>query len=91
MLWTKNGIHFILRNEVYAGVLVWDAYAEDNAEPVRVERAFHAIISKARFHRVNKLARPERSISPAKETTRRKERWRSSCARAGCERYLQWS
>ncbi len=64
MLWTKNGIHFILRNEVYAGVLVWGAYAEDNAEPVRVERAFHAIISKARFHRVNKLARPRTVDQP---------------------------
>ena len=56
-LWSKNGIHFILRNEVYTGTLVWGANAKDNAEPVRVEKAFPAIISKTRFRRVNRLMR----------------------------------
>ena len=56
-LWAKNGIHFILRNEVYTGTLVWGARAKDKAEPVRIEDAFPAIISKSRFHRVNALMR----------------------------------
>ena len=56
-LWSKNGIHFILRNEVYTGAKVWDANAKDKAEPVRVDKAFPAIISKTRFRRVNRLVR----------------------------------
>ena len=56
-LWSKNGIHFILRNEVYTGTLVWGANAKNGAEPVRVEKAFPAIVSKAKFRRVNKLMR----------------------------------
>ena len=56
-LWSKNGIHFILRNEVYTGTLVWGASAKDKAEPVRIEEAFSAIVSKSQFHRVNALMR----------------------------------
>ena len=56
-LWSKNGIHFILRNEVYTGTLIWGANAKDKAEPVRIEKAFPAIISRAKFHRVNALMR----------------------------------
>ena len=63
-LWSKNGIHIILRNESYTGTLVWGADAKDKAEPVRVEKAFPAIISKTRFRRVNRKLRsraPKRS------------------------------
>ncbi len=56
-LWSKNGIHFILRNEVYTGTLVWGASARSKAEPVRVEKAFPAIVSRAKFSRVNALMR----------------------------------
>ena len=56
-LWSKNGIHFILRNEVYTGTLIWGANAKDKAEPVRIEAAFLAIISRAMFRRVNGLMR----------------------------------
>ena len=56
-LWSKNGVHFILRNEVYTGTLVWGANARSKAEPVRVEKAFPAIISRAKFNRVNALMR----------------------------------
>ena len=56
-LWSKNGIHFILRNEVYTGTLIWGANAKDKAEPVRIEKAFPAIISKAKSQRVNSLMR----------------------------------
>ena len=63
-LWSKNTVHFILKNEVYTGTLVWGANAKDNAEPVRVEKAFPAIITKAQFNLVGKLMRaraPKRS------------------------------
>ena len=52
-LWSSNGIRFILTNEVYAGTLVWGNAAKDEAEPIRVERAFSPIVSKALFRRVN--------------------------------------
>ena len=54
-LWSKNGIHFILRNEVYTGTLVWGTKGKDKADPVRIEKAFPAVVSKAQFRRVNKL------------------------------------
>ncbi len=63
-LWSKNGIHIILRNEAYTGTLVWGTDAKDKADPVRVEKAFPAIISKTRFRRVNRKLRsraPKRS------------------------------
>ena len=56
-LWSKNGIHYILKNEVYTGAMVWGTTAKDKAEPVRVEKAFPAIVTKAQFHRVKKLMR----------------------------------
>ena len=52
-MWTNNAVHFILTNEVYTGTLVWSTAARDEAEPVRVERAFPSIVSKAQFRRVN--------------------------------------
>ena len=54
-LWSKNGVHIILRNEVYTGSLVWGTRAKDGAPPVRVENAHPAIVSKRQFQRVNKL------------------------------------
>ena len=56
-LWSKNGIHFILRNEVYTGALVWGTNGKGKDEPVRVEKAFPSIVSKTRFRRVNRLMR----------------------------------
>ena len=52
-LWSNNAVHFILTNEVYTGTLVWGTAATDGADPVRVERAFPYIVSKAQFRRVN--------------------------------------
>ena len=37
--------------------MVWGANAKDNAEPVRVEQAFPAIITKDQFNRVGMLMR----------------------------------
>ena len=56
-LWSKNGVHIILRNEAYTGALVWGTNAKDKAEPVRVDKASPAIVSKAQFRRVNKRMR----------------------------------
>ena len=56
-LWGKTSIHTILINESYTGTLVWGTHSKDNAEPVRVEKAFPAIVTKAQFSRVNKLMR----------------------------------
>ena len=69
-LWSKNGIHFILRNEVYTGTLVWGARGKgmNKADPVRIEKAFPAIISKEQFRRVNKLMH---SRAPKKTHPRR--------------------
>ena len=64
-LWSKNGVHIILRNEAYTGTLVWGTDAKDKADPVRVEKAFPAIISKARFRRVNRKLRSQAEPSPA--------------------------
>ena len=55
--WSKTGVHNILTNEVYTGTLVWGANAKDGAAPVRVDKAFPAIVPKAQFRRVNSLMR----------------------------------
>ena len=63
-LWGKTSVHGMLINEAYTGTLVWGANAKDKADPVRVEKAFPAIVTKAQFSRVNKLMRsraPKRS------------------------------
>ena len=67
-LWSKNGVHIILRNEAYTGALVWGTTAKDNADPVRVEKAFPSIIPKTRFKRVN---RKLRSRAPRRSHPRR--------------------
>ena len=56
-LWGKTSVHAILVNEAYTGTLVWGLNAKDNAEPVRVDKAFPAVITKAQFGRVGKLMR----------------------------------
>ena len=67
-LWSKNGVHIILKNETYTGTLVWGTDAKDKAEPVRVEKAFPAIVSRSRFRRVN---RKLRSRAPRRAHPRR--------------------
>ena len=67
-LWSKNGIHIILRNETYTGTLVWGANAKDKAEPVRVEKVFPPIVTKTQFR---KVSRQMRSRAPRKAHPRR--------------------
>ena len=38
-------------------ILIWGANAKDKADPIRIEKAFPAIISKAKSQRVNGLMR----------------------------------
>ena len=56
-LWNKPTVHNILRNEAYLGTLVWGNNAKDGAEPVRVEKAFPATVTKAQSDRVNRILR----------------------------------
>ena len=53
-LWARTSVHNILTNEAYTGTLVWGANAKDKGEPVRVEKAFPAIITRAQFQRVGR-------------------------------------
>ncbi len=53
-LWARTSVHNILTNEAYTGTLVWGANAKDKGEPVRVEKAFPAIVTKAQFQLVGK-------------------------------------
>ena len=70
--WSKTVVHKVLTNEAYTGTLVWGQRARDGQEPVRVEDAFPAIITKQEFHRVRKLlesrapsvTHPRRASSP---------------------------
>ena len=70
--WGKTTLHAILINETYTGTLIWGVNAKDGADPVRVDDAFPAIVSKVQFNRVAKLMRsrapkivnPRRAASP---------------------------
>ena len=70
--WLKSAVHNMLCNEAYTGTLVWGANAKDGAPPVRVEKAFPALVSKRKFRQVASLLRsrapkaahPRRSSSP---------------------------
>ena len=70
--WLKSAVHNMLNNEAYTGTLVWGANARDGAPPVRVEKAFPALVPKRKFRQVASLLRsrtpkaahPRRSSSP---------------------------
>ena len=53
-LWGRTSVHGILTNEAYTGTMVWGAGAKDKAEPIRVEKAFPALVSRAQLRRVGK-------------------------------------
>ena len=67
-LWSKTVVHSILTSETYTGTLVWGLQAKDKADPVRVENAFPAIVSKERFRKVAGLLR---SRAPSQAHPRR--------------------
>ena len=70
--WLKTSVHNMLNNEAYTGTLVWGTKAKDGAPPVRVNKAFPALVTKRKFHQVAALLRsrspkiehPRRSSSP---------------------------
>ncbi len=67
-LWGKTSVHAILINVAYTETLVWGMNAKNNVEPVRVDKALPAIITKAQFGRVGK---PMRSRAPKQSQPRR--------------------
>ena len=56
-LWGKTSVHKVLTNVAYTGTLLWGANAKDKKEPVIVEKAFPAIVSKTQFQRVGRKLR----------------------------------
>ena len=69
--WLKTTIHTMLDNEVYTGALVWGIKAKDKAEPVRVEDAFPAIVSKREFRQAKKLlgSRAPKKMNPRRASS----------------------
>ena len=70
-LWSSNGVNLLLKNEVYTGTLVWGTKAKDETEPVRVEDAFPAVVSRSQYQLVNKLlrSRPSKTARPRRTAT----------------------
>ena len=52
--WNKGGIHYLLTNEAYTGTAVWGrtSRGEKAADPVRVEGAWPALVSRELFDEV---------------------------------------
>ena len=70
--WSKTRVHQMLTNEVYAGTLVWGMTGKLTTQPVRLEKAFPAIVTQDEFKRVGKnlearsprITHPRRAASP---------------------------
>ncbi len=72
--WNKGGLHYVLRNEAYTGTAVWGRISkgEKAQDPVRVEGAWPALVSRELFDdvqqamsdRAPKVQRPARVGSP---------------------------
>ena len=69
--WLKTTFHTMLANEAYTGAVVWVIKAKDKAEPVRVENAFPAIVSKREFQRAKKLlgSRAPKKVNPRRASS----------------------
>ena len=52
--WQKNVVHYLLTNEAYTGTAVWGVKSKDEkaGEPVRVENAWPALVSRETFDAV---------------------------------------
>ena len=57
--WNKGGLHYVLRNEAYTGAAVWGKISkgEKAQDPVRVEGAWPALISRELFDNVQEAMR----------------------------------
>ena len=70
--WLKSTVHTTLNNEAYTGTVVWGVATKDGNPPVRVEKAFPALVSQGKFRQVANLLRsrapesvhPRRASSP---------------------------
>ncbi len=64
--WLKTTVHRLLTNEAYTGTLVWGQNAKDGAEPVRVNDAFPAIVTRDEFQYVQRLlkSRAPKQVNP---------------------------
>lgn len=70
-LWDKTSVHYILINEAYTGTLIWGTNAKDRAAPLRVEKAFSAIITRKQFDRVARLMNsPSAELSSSRSSRR---------------------
>ena len=69
--WLKTTIHTMLANEAYTGAVVWGLKDKDKAEPVRVEDAFPAIVSKREFRQAKKLlgSRAPKQVNPRRASS----------------------
>ena len=69
--WLKSTIHKMLNNEAYTGTVVWGLNAKDGAPPVRVEKAFPALVSKRKFRQVARLlqSRAPKSVHPRRASS----------------------
>ena len=69
--WLKTTIHTMLANEAYTGAVVWGIKDKDKAEPVRVEDAHPAIVSKREFQRARKLlgSRAPKQVNPCRASS----------------------
>ena len=54
--WNRNGLHHLLTNEAYAGTAIWGKTSKGNhnPDPVRVENAWPAIVSRELFDSVQR-------------------------------------
>ena len=52
--WQQNNVHYLLTDEAYTGTAVWGVKSKDekNPEPVRVENAWPALVSRELFDEV---------------------------------------
>ena len=57
--WYKGGLHYLLTNEAYTGTAVWGVKTKDEkaADPVRVEGAWPALVSRDLFDAVQQAMR----------------------------------
>ena len=57
--WYKGTLHYVLRNEAYTGTAVWGkaSKGEKTQDPVRVERAWPALVSRELFEDVQQAMR----------------------------------
>ena len=60
--WYKGGLHYLLRNEAYTGTAVWGrtSKGEKTQDPVRVEEAWPALVSRELFEDVQQAMRGPR-------------------------------